>query len=89
MHAALIDTAQLMAIDPGGSAPPSWLPAPATRMGVKAGSSATRPRPPPALGTQLLRLKIAAAVREIRQKLAAIPSIPGKNRHCRRRRFLP
>lgn len=73
VHAALIDTAQLMAIDPDGVRT-ALLPTSAGNPdGSKNGVIGDPAKATAALGRKLLELKIVAAVREIRQKIATGP----------------
>jgi creatinine amidohydrolase/Fe(II)-dependent formamide hydrolase-like protein len=73
VHAALIDTAQLMAIDPDGVRTALLGTSAGNPDGSKNGVIGDPAKATPALGKKLLALKIEAAVREIRQKMAAIP----------------
>ena len=73
VHAALIDTAQLMAIDPDGVRMALLASSAGNADGSKNGVIGNPAKATTAIGKQLLELKIAAAVREIRQKIAAIP----------------
>ena len=73
VHAALIDTAQLMAIDPAGVRMALLSSSAGSPDGGKNGVIGDPARATPALGKRLLELKIEAAVRQIRQQLAAIP----------------
>jgi creatinine amidohydrolase/Fe(II)-dependent formamide hydrolase-like protein len=73
VHAALIDTAQLMAIDPAGVRMDLLKSSAGNPDGSKNGVIGDPAKATPAIGKQLLELKIAAAVREIRQKLTAGP----------------
>ena len=73
VHAALIDTAQLMAIDPGGIRMNLLQSSAGNADGSKNGVIGDPAKATAALGRKLLDLKIEAAVREIRQKRAAGP----------------
>jgi creatinine amidohydrolase/Fe(II)-dependent formamide hydrolase-like protein len=73
VHAALIDTAQLMAIDPDGVRTALLASSAGNADGSKNGVIGDPAKATPALGQKLLELKIDAAVREIRQKIGAIP----------------
>jgi creatinine amidohydrolase/Fe(II)-dependent formamide hydrolase-like protein len=73
VHAALIDTAQLMAIEPEGVRMDLLKSSAGNPDGSKNGVIGDPAKATPAIGKHLLELKIAAAVREIRQKLAAGP----------------
>jgi creatinine amidohydrolase len=73
VHAALLDTAQLMAIDPEGVRIALLATSAGDQDGGRNGVIGDPARATPALGQQLLELKIAAAVRQIRQELAAGP----------------
>jgi creatinine amidohydrolase/Fe(II)-dependent formamide hydrolase-like protein len=73
VHAALIDTAQLMAIDPNGVRAALLASSAGNPDGSKNGVIGNPARATAAIGKQLLEMKIAAAVLEIRQKTAAIP----------------
>jgi creatinine amidohydrolase/Fe(II)-dependent formamide hydrolase-like protein len=73
VHAALIDTAQLMAIDPEGVRMALLGSSAGNPDGSKNGVIGDPAKATPALGKQLLELKIEAAVRQIRQELAPIP----------------
>ena len=73
VHAALIDTAQLMAIDPDGVRTALLASSAGNPDGSKNGVIGDPAKATPALGKQLLELKIEAGVREIRQKLSAGP----------------
>ena len=73
VHAALIDTAQLMAIDPDGVRTALLASSAGNPDGSKNGVIGNPAKATATIGKQLLELKIAAAVREIRQKIAAIP----------------
>jgi creatinine amidohydrolase/Fe(II)-dependent formamide hydrolase-like protein len=69
-HAGLLDTAELMAVDPG--AVRAALLSPATWPRDRTGASGDPTRATAALGAQLLELKIAAAVAETRALVATI-----------------
>jgi creatinine amidohydrolase/Fe(II)-dependent formamide hydrolase-like protein len=73
VHAALIDTAQLMAIDPDGVRTALLATSAGNPDGSKNGVIGDPAKATAAIGRKLLELKIAAGVREIRQKMAAIP----------------
>lgn len=73
VHAALIDTAQLMAIDPEGVRTALLATSAGDADGSRNGVIGDPAKATAALGKRLLELKIEAAVREIRQKLAAGP----------------
>jgi creatinine amidohydrolase/Fe(II)-dependent formamide hydrolase-like protein len=73
IHAALIDTAQLMAIDPDGVRTALLASSAGNPDGSKNGVIGDPAKATAAIGKQLLALKIEAAVREIRQKMPAIP----------------
>jgi creatinine amidohydrolase/Fe(II)-dependent formamide hydrolase-like protein len=73
VHAALIDTAQLMAIDPDGVRMALLASSAGNPDGSKNGVIGDPAKATAAIGKQLLELKIQAAVRQIRQKLPAIP----------------
>jgi creatinine amidohydrolase/Fe(II)-dependent formamide hydrolase-like protein len=73
VHAALIDTAQLMAIDPDGVRTALLASSAGNPDGSKNGVIGDPAKATPALGKKLLELKIEAGVRQIRQELAAIP----------------
>jgi creatinine amidohydrolase len=73
VHAALIDTAQLMAIDPAGVRTALLATSAGNADGSKNGVIGDPAKATAAIGKRLLELKIATAVREIRQKMAAIP----------------
>jgi creatinine amidohydrolase/Fe(II)-dependent formamide hydrolase-like protein len=73
VHAALIDTAQLMAIDPDGVRTALLASSAGNPDGSKNGVIGDPAKATAAIGKQLLALKIEAAVREIRQKMPAIP----------------
>jgi len=73
IHAALIDTAQLMAIDPDGVRTGLLKSSAGNADGSKNGVIGDPAKATAGLGEKLLELKIAAAVREIREKLAAGP----------------
>jgi creatinine amidohydrolase/Fe(II)-dependent formamide hydrolase-like protein len=73
VHAALTDTAQLMAIDPDGVRTGLLASSAGNPDGSKNGVIGDPAKATAAIGKQLLALKIEAAVREIRQKMAAIP----------------
>ena len=73
IHAALIDTSQLLAIDPGGIRMDLLKSSAGNPDGSKNGVIGDPAKATAALGKTLLELKIQAAVREIRQDLAAVP----------------
>jgi creatinine amidohydrolase/Fe(II)-dependent formamide hydrolase-like protein len=73
VHAAVIDTAQLMAIDPDGVRTALLASSAGNPDGSKNGVIGDPAKATPALGKHLLELKIEAGVREIRQKLSAGP----------------
>jgi creatinine amidohydrolase/Fe(II)-dependent formamide hydrolase-like protein len=73
VHAALIDTSQLLAIDPEGVRAVLLKSSAGNPDGSKNGVIGDPAKATAALGKQLLELKIQAAVREIRQDLAAGP----------------
>ena len=73
IHAALIDTSQLLAIDPGGVRADLLQSSAGNPDGSKNGVIGDPAKATAALGKKLLELKIEAAVREIRQDLAAGP----------------
>ncbi|HXQ52453.1 MAG TPA: creatininase family protein [Stellaceae bacterium] len=74
LHAGLLDTAELMAIEPGAVrgallSPKGW---PEGRTGASGDPS----RATAAIGEKLLEFKIAAAVAEIRELVASMPASP-------------
>ena len=71
IHAALIDTAQLMAIRPRGVRTELLATSAGNEDGSKNGVIGDPAKATAELGQKLLELKIAAAVREIREKLSA------------------
>jgi creatinine amidohydrolase/Fe(II)-dependent formamide hydrolase-like protein len=71
VHAALTDTAQLMAIRPDGIRTALLASSAGNADGSKNGVIGDPAKATAAIGRKLLELKIVAAVREIRQKLAA------------------
>jgi creatinine amidohydrolase len=71
-HAGLLDTAELMAVDPGAVRPALLSPAAWPR--DRTGASGDPSRATAALGAQLLELKIAAAVAEARALIASMAS---------------
>jgi creatinine amidohydrolase/Fe(II)-dependent formamide hydrolase-like protein len=73
VHAALIDTAQLMAIDPEGVRMALLGSSAGNPDGSKNGVIGDPAKATAAMGQKLLELKIEAALREIRQQLAAGP----------------
>ena len=73
IHAALIDTAQLMAIDPDGVRNALLGSSAGNADGSKNGVIGDPAKATPELGRKLLELKIEAAVRQIREKLSPIP----------------
>jgi len=73
VHAALIDTAQLMAIDPDGVRMALLGSSAGNPDGSKNGVIGDPAKATAAMGQKLLELKIEAALREIRQQLAAGP----------------
>ncbi|MDQ7250263.1 creatininase family protein [Dongia sedimenti] len=73
VHAALIDTAQLMAIDPEGVRTALLASSAGNPDGSKNGVIGDPAGATAAIGRKLLELKIEAAVRQIRQEVAAIP----------------
>jgi creatinine amidohydrolase len=73
VHAALIDTAQLLAIDPEGVRAALLTTSAGNPDGSKNGVIGDPAKATPAIGRKLLELKIEAAVRQIRQEVAAIP----------------
>jgi creatinine amidohydrolase/Fe(II)-dependent formamide hydrolase-like protein len=73
IHAALIDTAQLMAIDPDGVRTALLASSAGNPDGSKNGVIGDPAKATAAIGKQLLELKIKTAVREIREKLSPIP----------------
>jgi creatinine amidohydrolase/Fe(II)-dependent formamide hydrolase-like protein len=73
VHAALIDTAQLLAIDPEGVRAALLGSSAGNPDGSKNGVIGDPAKATATLGKKLLALKIEAAVREIRQKIAPIP----------------
>jgi creatinine amidohydrolase len=73
IHAALVDTSQLMAIDPEGVRTALLATSAGNPDGSKNGVIGDPAKATAALGKTLLELKIQAAVREIRQKLVPGP----------------
>jgi creatinine amidohydrolase/Fe(II)-dependent formamide hydrolase-like protein len=73
VHAALIDTAQLMAIDPEGVRTALLASSAGNPDGSKNGVIGDPAKATPELGRKLLALKIEAAVRQIQQEVAAGP----------------
>jgi creatinine amidohydrolase/Fe(II)-dependent formamide hydrolase-like protein len=73
IHAALIDTAQLMAIEPEGIRTELLASSAGNADGSKNGVIGDPAKATAAIGRKLLELKIATAVREIRKDLAAGP----------------
>jgi creatinine amidohydrolase/Fe(II)-dependent formamide hydrolase-like protein len=73
VHAALIDTAQLMAIDPAGVRMALLGSSAGNSDGSKNGVIGDPAKATAALGQKLLELKIEAALRQIQQELASIP----------------
>jgi creatinine amidohydrolase/Fe(II)-dependent formamide hydrolase-like protein len=73
VHAALIDTAQLMAIDPAGVRMALLASSAGNPDGSKNGVIGDPAKATAAIGQKLLELKIEAALRQIRQELAPIP----------------
>jgi creatinine amidohydrolase/Fe(II)-dependent formamide hydrolase-like protein len=73
VHAALIDTAQLLAIDPAGVRMALLGSSAGNADGSKNGVIGDPAKATAELGKHLLELKIEAAVRQIRQELAAGP----------------
>jgi creatinine amidohydrolase/Fe(II)-dependent formamide hydrolase-like protein len=73
IHAALIDTSQLLAIDPEGIRADLLKSSAGNPDGSKNGVIGDPAKATATLGQKLLELKIAAAVREIREKLGAGP----------------
>ena len=76
IHAAMIDTSQLLAIDPAGVRTELLQSSAGNEDGSKNGVIGDPAKSTAALGKQLLELKISAAVRQIRQKLTE-PLSPG------------
>jgi creatinine amidohydrolase/Fe(II)-dependent formamide hydrolase-like protein len=73
VHAALIDTAQLMAIDPAGVRMALLASSAGNPDGSKNGVIGDPAKATPDLGRKLLELKIEAALRQIRQEIVAGP----------------
>jgi creatinine amidohydrolase/Fe(II)-dependent formamide hydrolase-like protein len=73
VHAALIDTAQLMAIDPEGVRTALLASSAGNADGSKNGVIGDPAKATPAIGKKLLELKIEAALRQIRQEIVAGP----------------
>jgi creatinine amidohydrolase/Fe(II)-dependent formamide hydrolase-like protein len=73
VHAALIDTAQLMAIDPEGIRMDLLGSSAGNADGSKNGVIGDPAKATPELGRKLLELKIEAALRQIRQEIVAGP----------------
>jgi creatinine amidohydrolase/Fe(II)-dependent formamide hydrolase-like protein len=73
VHAALIDTAQLMAIDPDGIRMALLGSSAGNADGSKNGVIGDPAKATAALGQKLLELKIEAALRQIQQQIATIP----------------
>jgi creatinine amidohydrolase/Fe(II)-dependent formamide hydrolase-like protein len=73
VHAALIDTAQLMAIDPAGVRVALLASSAGNPDGSKNGVIGDPAKATPDLGRKLLELKIEAALRQIRQEIVAGP----------------
>jgi creatinine amidohydrolase/Fe(II)-dependent formamide hydrolase-like protein len=73
VHAALIDTAQLMAIDPEGVRMDLLGSSAGNADGSKNGVIGDPAKATPELGRKLLELKIEAALRQIRQEIVAGP----------------
>jgi creatinine amidohydrolase/Fe(II)-dependent formamide hydrolase-like protein len=71
IHAALADTAQLMAIRPDGIRTALLATSAGNADGSKNGVIGDPAKATAAIGQKLLELKIETAVREIREKLAA------------------
>ena len=73
VHAALVDTSQLLAIEPAGIRTELLKSSAGNADGSKNGVIGDPAKASAALGAKLLELKIATGVREIKERLAAGP----------------